>query len=105
MFLGKAKLDKFKTKLRFKQFDAIWTKEQPALTKIMSSFEWENMQTQWNILNYRNELYLRDYKFAIEIYGNGNNDRNIDYETKRQKAIKKNSVASLFELTLKRRLW
>ena len=41
---------KFRTKLRFKQYDVILTKEQSVLTKIMSSFEGENIKTQYNIL-------------------------------------------------------
>ena len=34
---------KFRTRLGFKQYDAILTKEQSILTKIMSSFEGQNM--------------------------------------------------------------
>ena len=37
--------DKCRTRLGFKQYDVILTKEQSVLTKIMSSFERENMQT------------------------------------------------------------
>ena len=37
---------KFRTRLGFKQYNVIFTKEQSVLTKIMSSFEEENMQTQ-----------------------------------------------------------
>ena len=36
---------KFRRKLGFKQFDIIFKKEQSVLTKIMSSFDGENMQT------------------------------------------------------------
>ena len=36
---------KFGTRLAFRQFNAILTKEQSVLRKIMSSFEGENMQT------------------------------------------------------------
>ena len=53
--------------LGFKQYDAILTKEQSVLTKIMSSFEGENMQTQYNVLSFRIDLYFYDYKLAIEI--------------------------------------
>ena len=41
---------KFRTRLRFKQHDVIVTKEQSVLTKIMSSYEGENMQTQYKVL-------------------------------------------------------
>ena len=53
----------------------------------MSSFEGENMQTQYNVLSYRIDLYIHDYKLAIEIDKNGHSDRNIAYEIKRQKTI------------------
>ena len=43
---------KFRTRLGFKQCDVILTKEQSVVTKIISSFEGENMQTQFNILSY-----------------------------------------------------
>ena len=54
----------------------------------MSSFEGEKMQTQYNVLIDRVDLYFHDYKLAIEIDENGYSDRNIDYEIKRQKVIK-----------------
>ena len=78
---------KFRTRLGFKQYDVILTKEQSVLTKIMSSFEGENMQTQYHVLSYRIDLYFHDYKLAIEIDENENSDRNIERQNKRQKAI------------------
>ena len=45
------------------------------------------MQTQHNVLGYRIVLNFHDYKVATEIDKNGNSDRNIDYEIKRQKAM------------------
>ena len=71
----------FKTRLGFKQYEVIFT----VLTKIMSSFEGENMQTY--VLSYRIELYFQDYKLAIEIDQNGHNIRNIDFKIKKQIAI------------------
>ena len=53
----------------------------------MSSFEGENIQTQYNVLGYRIDLNFHDYKLAIEIDENGSSDRNIDNEIKRQKTI------------------
>ena len=49
----------------------------------MSSFEGENKQTQYNVLDYRINLYFYDYKIAIEIDGNGHSDKNIANERKR----------------------
>ena len=78
---------KFRTRLGFKQYDVIFTKEQSVLTKIMSSFEWENMQRQCNALGYRIDLYFHRYKLAIETNENGHSDRNINNKVKRQKVI------------------
>ena len=55
----------------------------------MSPFEGEDMQTHYNVLGYRTDLYFYEYKFAIEIGENGHSGRNIDYEIKRQEAIEK----------------
>ena len=65
---------KFRTGLGFKQYDVILTKEQSVLTKMMSSLEEENVQTQYNVLSSRVDLYFHDYKLAIEIDENGYND-------------------------------
>ena len=46
------------------------------------------METQYNVLSYRVDLYINDYKLSIEIDWNVNNDKNIGYKRKRQKAIK-----------------
>ena len=78
---------KFRTKLGFKQYNVILTKEQSVLTKIMSSFQGEKMQTQYNVLGCRIDLYFHDYKLAIEIDENDQSDRYFDYEIKKQKAI------------------
>ena len=77
---------KFRKRLGFKQYDVI-TKEQSVLTKIMNSFEGESIETQYNVLSYRIDLYFHDYKLTIEIDENGHSDRNIDYKIKRQKSI------------------
>ena len=69
---------KCRTRLGFKQYDIILTKEPSVLTKIMSSFERENMQTQYNVLIYSIHFYFHDYKVAIEIDENGHSYRNID---------------------------
>ena len=43
------------------------------------------MQTQYNVLDYRIDLYFYEYKLAVEIGENGHSGRDIDYEIKRQK--------------------
>ena len=53
---------KLRTRLRFKQYGIILTKERSVHTKIKSSFEGENMQIQYNVLGYKIDLYFHDYK-------------------------------------------
>ena len=47
------------------------------------------MQTQYTVIGYRIDLYFHEYKLAIEVDELGHNDRNIDYEIQRQRAIEK----------------
>ena len=69
--------------------DMINTKEQTVISAIKDAFEGENMQTQYTVLNYRIDLYFHKYKLAIEVDELGHNDRNIDYETQRQRALER----------------
>ena len=52
------------------------------LTKIISSFEGGNIQTQY-VLGYRIDLCFHDYELAIEIDENSHSDRNMDFRLKR----------------------
>ena len=45
------------------------------------------MQTQYPVLNYRNDLYFHKYKIAIEVDELGQADRNLNNEIERQKAL------------------
>ena len=78
-----------KRNLGFRLHDMINTKEQTVINSIKDAFEGENMQTQYTVLNYRIDLYFHKYKLAIEVDELGHNDRNIDYEIQRQRAIEK----------------
>ena len=80
---------KFKNKLGFKIHDVINTKEQTVISTIKDAFEGENMQTQYTVLCCRIDLYFHEYKLAIEVDELGHNDRNIDYETERQRALER----------------
>ena len=91
---------KFRTSLEFKQFDVILTKEQSVITRMMSSFEGENMQTQCNVLGCRIDLYFHDYKLSIENDENGRSDRNIKYKIKRPKVIEQELGCNWLELIL-----
>ena len=67
----------------------ILKKEQTVLKSIKDAFEGEDMQTQYSVLSYRIDLYFHKYKLAIEVDELGHNDRNIDYEIQRQKALER----------------
>ena len=47
------------------------------------------MQTRYSVLGYKIDLYFHEYKLAIEVDELGHNDRNIDYEIQKQRAIEK----------------
>ena len=79
----------FRSKLRFTQYDTTLKKESSVLKSIMEHYEGEDMETQYQVLNYRIDLYFHEYKLAIEIYEKGHKDRNQDYEVQRGKLIKK----------------
>ena len=69
--------------------DVINTKEQTVLKAIKDVFEGQSMQTQYSVLGYKIDFYFHHYKLAVEVDELGHNDRNINYEIQRQKAIKK----------------
>ena len=79
----------FKTKLLFNQHDPIMTQEQSILSKIKSVFSVEEIILQHNVLSYRIDAYFPKYKLAIEVHEKNHNDRDIDYEIRRQKALEK----------------
>ena len=80
---------KFKRNFEFKLHDVINCKEQTVLESIKDAFEGENIQTQYTVIGYRIDLYFHEYKLAIEVDELGHNDRNIDYEIQRQKALER----------------
>ena len=65
------------------------TKEQTVISTIKDAFEGENMQTQYTVLGYRIDLYFHKYKLAIEVDELGHNDRNINDEIQRQRALER----------------
>ena len=79
----------FRTRLGFNQHDPIMTQEQSTLSKIVTIFAAEEIILQHNVLGYRTDAYFPKYKLAIEVDEQGNNDRDVDYEIERQKAIEK----------------
>ena len=79
----------FRTRLGFRQYGPKIIQEQSVLTKIMTVFAAEEIILQYNVLSYRVDAYFPRYKLAIEIDEQRHNDRSIDYEIERQKAIEK----------------
>ena len=71
----KTSAHKFRTKLELKQYNVFLIKNQLVLTKTKSSLEGENMQTQYNVLSYRIDLYFHDYKLPIEIDENEHSNK------------------------------
>ena len=65
------------------------TKEQTVISAIKNAFEGENIQTQYTVLNYRIDFYFHEYKLAIEVDELGDNDRNINDEVQRQRALER----------------
>ena len=74
------------------------------LESIKHAFAGENMQTQYNALGYKIDIYFHEYKLAIEIDELGNNGKNIGYQIQRQKAIEKVLVVCLLELILMKKI-
>ena len=71
---------KFKAKLGFSLHDVFNTKEKTILELIKDTFEGENMQTQYYVLDCRIDLYFHDHKLAIKVNELGHCDRNNDGE-------------------------
>ena len=80
---------RFRTKLGFSQHDPIMTQEQSILSKIETLFSAEEIILQHNVSSYRTDAYFPKHKLAIEVDEQGHNDRDIDYEIRRQKALEK----------------
>ena len=63
----------------------------------MENYEREDMETQYQVLNYRTDLYFHEYKLAIEIDEKGHKDRNKDYEKQREVLIKKGVELCIYQ--------
>ena len=88
----------FRTRLGFNQHDPIMTQEQSILSKIVTVFEVEEIILQHNVLGYRIDAYFFKFKLAKEVDEQGHNDKDIDYEIERQKAIENELGCELIHL-------
>ena len=79
----------FKIKLGFENQDPIMTQEQSVLTKIKETVSTEEISFQLFLLGYRIDAYFLKYKLAVEVDERGHNDRDLEAEIERQKALRK----------------
>ena len=78
----------YRTDLGFNLIVVVDLKQQTTTKTIKREFEGEDILTEYSVLGFRVDLYFHKYKVAIEVDQFGHWDRNIDYEIKRQKAVK-----------------
>ena len=74
-----------KRNLGSKFHDVINTKEQAVRNSIKDAFEEEDMQTQYNVLGYRIDLYFHKHKLAIEVDELGHAGRTLVIKLKDKK--------------------
>ena len=79
----------FKTKLGFNQHDPIMTQEQSMLSKIVTLFAAKEIILQHNVLGYKIDAYFLKYILVKYVDEQGHDERDIDYEIERQKALEK----------------
>ena len=79
----------FKTRLEFNQQDPIMTQEQSILTKIRSIFPNEKIMFQYCALRFQTDAYIPKQKLAIEVDEKGHQDRDLEAEIERKKALEK----------------
>ena len=78
---------KFRKKLGFNQHDPIMTQEESVLTKLDTYLETEEKIFQHYVLGYRIDIYIPEYKLAIEVDELGYCTRDLKSEIERQKII------------------
>ena len=92
----------FKSRLGFKNQDPIMTQEQSLLTKIREIFSTEEITFQHFVLGYSIDAYFLKYKLAIEVDERGHNDRDLESEIERQKALEKELGCKCIRINLAR---
>ena len=63
------------------------SKEQESILNIMTAFEGNKRHIQYNVDQYRIDLYFPEHKLAIECDEFDHQDRDIEFEVKRQKYV------------------
>ena len=72
--------------------------EETVLESTKNALEEENMQTQYSVLGYKMDLFFHEYKLATEDDKLGYNDRNIDCEIEKLKAVVKKLGCSFLRI-------
>ena len=73
--------------LGFRLNDAINTRKKPVINSIKDAFEGKNIQTQYNVLGYRIDLYFHKHKLQVDELGQ--TDRNLSNEIAKQRVLVK----------------
>ena len=85
----KSKRENFRSLLGFKKNDIFQSKEYSIIEKIKTVFSSEKILLQHSVFTYKIYVYFPKHKLANEIDKQGHQNRNINYEIQRQKAIEK----------------
>ena len=75
--------------LGFKEHDIINVTQKTTLKSLRNAFEGEDMQSHYRVLGYEIDFYFHEYKLATEIDECNHEDRDINHEIERQKALEK----------------
>ena len=84
--LKEDKRQTFRSLLGFTEHDILKSKESSIIEKIQTVFSAEKILLQHNVFTYRIDLYFPVHKIAVKIDEIGHQNRDIIYETQRQKA-------------------
>ena len=89
--LRKNKINAFRRSAGFNVTDTFNSKQQSIAETIKQIFDGEDIQTEYKVpgLDYRIDIYPREYKLVVEVDEYGHSDRDIEYEEERERKLKK----------------
>ena len=96
--LSGSKTIKCRFDVGFSQINLILKKEQSVIESIRDTVKWEDIKIQYSVLSYEIDLYFYEHKLEMQVDELGHNDRNTDYESKRQREIE-NELNCIFTRT------
>ena len=96
--LSGSKTIKCRFDVGFSQINLILKKEQSVRESIRDTVKWEDIKIQYSVLSYEIDLYFYEHKLEMQVDELGHNDRNTDYESKRQREIE-NELNCIFTRT------